>query len=86
MVSLTLEKENLTKTKFVDLKELFDYAKENHLLEWKKRRDNAWFTKKAWDELKQIREDSKIWKNISKPYSNLWNLLSDLKNDAVNYN
>ena len=86
MVTLTLEKEKMIKTDFVDLKELFDYANKNHLIKWKKRKDNDWFTEKAWNDLKQIRKDSKNWKNISKVYSNLWNLLSDLKNDAVDYN
>ncbi len=86
MVTLTLEKEKLDRTNFTDLDDLFDYADKNHLFKWKNRRDNAWFTQKAWEELNQIREDSKKWKNISKVYSNLWNLLSDLKNDAVNYN
>ena len=86
MVILTLEKEELTKTKFIDLDDLFKYANKNHLIKWKIKRDNAWFTEKAWKNLKQIREDSKNWKNISKVYLNLWNLLSDLKNDAINYN
>ena len=49
-------------------------------------RDDAWFTREAWNDLKTIRAESQKWKNISKPYWNLQNLLSDLKNDAVNYN
>lgn len=32
MVSLTLEKEELSKTHFVNLKELFDYAVDNQLI------------------------------------------------------
>jgi hypothetical protein len=32
MVILTLEKEELTKTKFVDLDDLFKYANKNHLI------------------------------------------------------
>ncbi len=90
MLTITLEKEKLSKTNFTDFKELFDYVDNNTLLKQKNRktnfRDEYWFTKDSWKELIQIRENSKKWKNISKVYSNLWSLLSDLKNDAINYN
>jgi len=44
-------------------------------------RDEWGFTKVEWEDLKEIRKNSKKWINVSKPYTSLNNLLSDLKND-----
>lgn len=48
-------------------------------------RDNAWFTKKAGDDLKKLIEESKDGKGVSKPYADVHNLINDLRNDAVKY-
>jgi len=71
MVSLTLEKEKLKKTYFVDLKELFDYAIDNKIISYDEFIIKKDITYKLHDLENEADLNSKVYNNVDDLFDDL---------------